>query len=288
MSSMVDIIIILLIAGGVWYALSRLLPNIKQSFPAKTTPPPTTKAPPAPSGGGGGAPSGTTCPGGTACATSNGGSRNECDGVTAKSYEATWCGTFSGDDLSIKTFGPSHSGSSCCWCILSVSPDGAFGLRHEGPHPTTGDKTGTTAAIGKPSCVKAIVKPGSGGINLEGWGLVGGTWKKAFSYSGPCGMSKKSTTPASDQQVSFRCDGSLNTTCATVKPLDGGGGGGAAAPPAEDTGGGEAAPEPEDAGGGEDKPEAEDSGGEGGGEDAESNFARTRRDDIANTILSRT
>lgn len=179
----------------------------------------------APEGGGGGgggpAPTGTGCGGGTSCASSNGGSRNECDGISFPEYEATWCGSFSGDDLSIKTFGPNHSGSSCCWCILSVSPDGAFGLRHEGPHPSTSDKQGTTAAIGKPECVKAIVRRGSGGINLEGWGLVGGQWKKAFSYQGQCGDSKKSSTPASAQQISFRCDGSLNTTCATVRPLGG-------------------------------------------------------------------
>ena len=180
---------------------------------------------PAPSGGGP-APTGSSCPGGTSCASSNGGSRNECDGVSLKEYEATWCGQFSGDDLSIKTFGPSHSGSSCCWCILSVSPDGAFGIRHEGPHPSTSSKSGTTAAIGKPSCIKAIVRSGSGGINLEGWGLVGGQWKKAFTYSGPCGESKKSSTPASSQQVSFRCDGSLSTTCATVAPIGAGGGSG--------------------------------------------------------------
>lgn len=187
-------------------------------------------------GGGGAAPSGSSCPSGKACVSSNGGSRNECDGVSDTSYEATWCGDFSGDDMSVKTFGPNHSGSSCCWCILSVSPDGAMGIRHEGPHPSTSDKSGTGPAIGKPSCIKAIVRPGQGGINLEGWGLVGGQWKKGFSYQGPCGYNKKSSTPASSQQVAFRCDGSLKTTCATVAPI-GGGGGGAPAPAAE--GGGE-------------------------------------------------
>ena len=198
------------------------------------------EAPAAPSSGGA-APTGSSCPAGKACVTSNGGSRNECDGVTDAEYEATWCGDFSGDDLSVKTFGPNHSGSSCCWCILSVSPDGAMGIRHEGPHPDTSSKTGTGPAIGKPSCIKAVVRRGSGGINLEGWGLVGGQWKKGFSYTGACGAGKKSTTPAPQQQVAFRCDGSLKTTCATVSPIGGrGGAGGAPAAPAA------AKPEPEE------------------------------------------
>lgn len=191
--------------------------------------PPMPAAPAAGGGGGGGAPTGTSCPSGKECVSSNGGSRNECDGVTDTSYEATWCGQFSGDDMSVKTFGPNHSGSSCCWCILSVSPDGAMGIRHEGPHPDTSSKSGTGPAIGKPSCIKAIVRPGPGGINLEGWGLVGGQWKKGFSYQGECGYHSKSSKPAAQQQVAFRCDGSLQTTCATVAPIGGGGGGG---PPA--------------------------------------------------------
>lgn len=289
-----DILLPLILLGGVYWLhstgqLEPLLQGILPKPGAAPTPAPAprlaTPAPapaPAPSGGGGRrggggeretttspAPSsggttisgGGTCGGGQNCGSSNGGSRNECDGVTLKEYEATWCGSFSGDDLSVKTFGPNHSGSSCCWCILSVSPDGAFGLRIESPHPSTTSKSKTTAAIGKCSCIKAVVRTGSGGINLEGWGFVNGAWKKAFTYQGPCG---KSTTPASQQQVAFRCDGSLQTTCATVRPLGGGGGGAAPVPDA-----GENTDAPEPAGGG--------SGGSGGGEESaeESNYVRS-------------
>lgn len=256
-----DILLPLILLGGVYYLhstgqLEPLLQGILPKPGAAPAPAPAprlaTPAPtpaPAPSGGGGRrggggeettspAPTsggttisgGGTCGGGQNCGSSNGGSRNECDGVTLKEYEATWCGSFSGDDLSVKTFGPNHSGSSCCWCILSVSPDGAFGIRHEGPHPSTSSKSGTTAAIGKCTCIKAVVRTGNGGINLEGWGFVNGAWKKAFSYSGQCGESKKSSTPAPQQQVAFRCDGSLQTTCATVRPIGGGGGGAAPVP----------------------------------------------------------
>lgn len=281
-----DILLPLILLGGLYWLhttgqLTPLLQGIMPKPGAAPAPRLATPAPtpaPAPSGGRGGgedeagggggeettspAPTsggttisgGGTCGGGQNCGTSNGGSRNECDGVTLKEYEATWCGSFSGDDLSVKTFGPNHSGSSCCWCILSVSPDGAFGLRIESPHPSTTSKSKTTAAIGKCSCIKAVVRTGSGGINLEGWGFVNGAWKKAFTYQGPCG---KSTTPSAQQQVAFRCDGSLQTTCATVKPIGGGGGG--------------PAPVPDEGENNEVPPAA--GGGGGGGE--ESNYARS-------------
>lgn len=174
-------------------------------------------------GGGGPISTGGGCPGGQSCGPcrpQSGGTRCECNGVRAASYEATFCGTWSGDDLSIKMWGPTHSsGKDCCWCILSVSPDGVFGIRHEGPHPDTGGKTGSTSIGGKPSCIKGVISPGPRGAHVEGWGLVGGTWKKAFTYDGPCGYKQKSTKPHPNQQVSFRCDGSLNAKCATVRPL---------------------------------------------------------------------
>lgn len=178
-------------------------------------------------GGGGGGPisKGGSCPGGQncPCRSQSGGIRCECNGVKTGSYEATYCGTWSGDDMSIKMWGPSHSsGKDCCWCILSVSPDGKFGIRQEGPHPDTGGKSGSSAIGGKPSCIKGVIRPGPKGAHVEGWGLVGGGWKKAFVYDGPCGLKQKSTKPHANQQVSFRCDGKLSAKCATVRPLGGG------------------------------------------------------------------
>lgn len=180
-------------------------------------------------GGGGGAPSGGgpisqegSCPGGTSCGPcrpQSGGIRCECDNYQGDSYEATFCGTWSGDDLSIKMWGPKHSGSNCCWCILNTSPDGKMRMRVEGPHPDTGDTGDTGDVGGKPTCVKAVITPGPNGAHVEGYGLVGGVWKKGLVYDGPCGKSKKSTKVSANQQVSFRCDGKMDTKCATVKPI---------------------------------------------------------------------
>lgn len=183
-----------------------------------------------PSGGDGGVggdsiSKGGSCPGGTSCKPGGQKGRMECDNYPHNSYEATFCGTFSGDDMSIKLWGQKHTGSTCCWCILSVSPDGQFGMRQEGPHPDTSSKSnaGGSKAPGKPSCIKATIRPGSKGAHVEGYGLVGGTWKKYLTYDGPCGWHKKSSKMMTPQQVSFRCDGSVKYECATVKPLGGGG-----------------------------------------------------------------
>jgi hypothetical protein len=205
--------------GGIIDRVKEALDNIGGTVKERLPPVPT------PGGGavggpisqGGGCPSGQNC---GPCRSQSGGTRCECNGVKAAAYEATFCGTWSGDDMSIKMWGPTHhSGSDCCWCILSVSPDGQFGIRHEGPHPDTGSKSGSTSIGGKPSCIKGVISPGPKGAHVEGWGLVGGTWKKAFTYDGPCGLNKKSTKPHANQQVSFRCDGSLSAKCATVRPL---------------------------------------------------------------------
>jgi hypothetical protein len=176
-----------------------------------------------PTSGGGPISQTGSCPGGTSCGpcrSQSGGIRCECDNYNGDSYEATFCGTWSGDDLSIKMWGPKHSGSNCCWCILNTSPDGKMRMRVEGPHPDTGDVSGVTGSVGgKPTCVKAVIYPGPKGAHVEGYGLVGGKWVKGLTYDGPCGKSKTSTKVSANQQVSFRCDGSMNATCATVKPL---------------------------------------------------------------------
>jgi hypothetical protein len=75
----------------------------------------------------------------------------------------------------------------------------------------------------------------------EGYALIGGKWVLMASRSGPCGCSQTSTKKTGNQ-VTFRCDGSFDTTCATVKPLGSGGGttpSPAPASPAAGGGGGE-------------------------------------------------
>ena len=186
------------------------------------------RVPPIPTpGGGGGGPSGPIstgggCPGGQNCGPcrpQSGGIRCECNNYKGASYEATFCGTWSGDDLSIKMWGPTHSGRNCCWCILNTSPEGNMKMRGEGPHPDTSDIGPKGSVGGKPTCVKAVITPGPRGAHVEGYGLVGGTWRKGLTYDGPCGLNQKSTKPHANQQVSFRCDGKLSTKCATVRPL---------------------------------------------------------------------
>lgn len=178
-------------------------------------------------GGGGGGPISQTgsCPGGTTCGPcrpQSGGIRCECNNYKGSEYEATFCGTWSGDDLSIKMWGPTHSSSSdCCWCILNTSPDGKMRMRGEGKHPDTSDLGITGDVGGKPTCVKAVITKGPKGAHVEGYGLVGGVWKKGLTYDGPCGLGGNVLRDGAhpNQQVSFRVDGQMKSTCATVKPL---------------------------------------------------------------------
>lgn len=192
--------------------------------PQQPQQPPTTPPPSPPSTTDGTISSDTTCPsGGETCQEDNQG-RYDCDSVTADSYEATWCGSFSGDDLTIKLYGPPHSEEGdCCWCVLHITPgNGQFKSGGEGPHSGSncddkgdGESIGTTDNI----CVKAVMKPGP---TMIGYALVNGQWKEMSSYTGPCGCSETKDEKSGDQ-VTFRCDGNFNTTCATVKPLGAGG-----------------------------------------------------------------
>lgn len=187
----------------------------------------TPEAAPAPSGGGGGAPidTGTSCPGGETC-KQDGQGRYDCDGPKGDSYEATWCGTFSGDDLTIKMYGPQHSNDGdCCWCVMHVKEDGTMVPGGEGPHPSSNCEHAGGKGAGKAPCYKAIMKPGP---IQEGYALIGGKWQLMVSRKGPCGCSKTANNKTGDQ-VTFRCDGNFQTKCATVKPLGGGGGGAAPA-----------------------------------------------------------
>lgn len=173
---------------------------------------------PAGGGGGGGVDAGTSCPGGETCQQDDQG-RFDCDGPKGDSYEATWCGTFSGDDLTIKMYGPKHSSDGdCCWCVVHVKEDGSMQPGGEGPHPNSNCEHGGGKGAGKAQCYKAVMKPGP---IQEGYALVGGKWQLMFSHKGPCGCSQQANEKTGDQ-VTFRCDGNFNTTCATVKPLGGG------------------------------------------------------------------
>jgi hypothetical protein len=189
-------------------------------------------APPTGGGIGGGFSRGGSCPGGQSCKF-DGQDRWECENVPHAAYEATWCGTVPDpkDTLSIKMWGQKHSDGTCCWCILEVDQkNGHFWMRGEGPHPEYTDSLkdgGDMGPLTKDSCVKAVIRPGSNGAHVEGYGLVNGQWKQFISWDGQCGANKKSSKPVKPQQVAFRFDVSgVKTKCATVKPLGGGGGNG--------------------------------------------------------------
>ena len=195
--------------------------------PTPPPPPPAapspTETPPPPSGDGSISQE-TTCPsGGETCEEDDQG-RYDCNSVTAEAYEATWCGSFSGDDLTIKMYGPPHSQEGdCCWCVLHVTPgDGLFKSGGEGPHSGgncedygDGESIGTTDNI----CVKAVMQPGP---TMIGYALMDGQWREMSRYTGHCGCEENSMEKTGDQ-VTFRNDGNFETTCATVKPLGAGG-----------------------------------------------------------------
>ena len=145
-------------------------------------------------GGGGGISSSGTCVG-TALQPDHQGSskRWESGNIPGNpsAYEVTWCGKFSGDDLTFKMYGPSHhSSGDCCWCVMHVTPSGAMVPGGEGPHPSSNceHKEGSKGSA-KAECYKAVIRPGP---VQEGYALVGGQWKLLASYKGPCGCSKKS------------------------------------------------------------------------------------------------
>lgn len=244
-----DLAMVMLVLGGAYVLLQSgkleeilggdfKLPAINEILP----PLPGLPAPAAPSEGGGGgdeppsAPAGpsgpisggTSCPGGETCVKDDQG-RYDCDGPKGDSYEATWCGTFSGDDLTIKMYGPKHSADGdCCWCVMHVKEDGTMAAGGEGPHPNSNCEHPGGKGAGKAPCYKAIMRPGP---IQEGYALIGGKWQLMVSHKGPCGCDKTSNTKTGDQ-VTFRSDATFNTTCATVKPLGGGGAPGAPAPAA--------------------------------------------------------
>lgn len=162
--------------------------------------------------------------------TSNGREEWESKNVPWDAYEVTWCGTFSGDDLTFKLYGPSHSGSACCWCVIHVKENGQIVAGGEGPHPSSNcEHAGSSkGGSGKATCYKATIEPGP---IQRGYALVNGKWELRMEYKGPCGCSKKASTKTGNTLM-VRNDGTAKTTCASVKPLGGAGastGAGAAA-----------------------------------------------------------
>lgn len=153
--------------------------------------------------------------------TGNGREEWESKNVPWDAYEVTWCGTFSGDDLTFKLYGPSHSGSACCWCVIHVKENGQIVAGGEGPHPSSNcEHAGSSkGGSGKATCYKATIEPGP---IQRGYALVNGKWELRMEYKGPCGCSKKASGKTGNTLM-VRNDGTANTKCASVKPLGGGG-----------------------------------------------------------------
>lgn len=173
---------------------------------------------PPPSSSGGPIDSSGTCAGTPLTRdTGNGREEWESKNVPWDAYEVTWCGTFSGDDLTFKLYGPSHSGSACCWCVIHVKENGQIVAGGEGPHPSSNcEHSGSSnGKSGKASCYKATIEPGP---IQRGYALVNGQWELRMEYKGPCGCSKKSSTKTGNTLM-VRNDGTANTKCASVKPL---------------------------------------------------------------------
>lgn len=247
MGGVSDIAMVLLVLAGLYVLiksgkLEELMEGGLQLPPLPGLPAPAAPAPPsgggggeeeapapaAPGGGGGGGggpiSGGGTCPGGgiTLHDDSQGSSKRmeAGNGVAWDAFEVTWCGTFSGDDLTFKMYGPSHSGSNCCWCVMHVKESGEMVPGGEGPHPSSNCEhpQGSKGGGGKAPCYKAVMKPGP---IQEGYALVGGQWQLRASYQGPCGCSQKASKRTGDTLM-VRVDGQMTTKCATVRPLGGG------------------------------------------------------------------
>ena len=163
--------------------------------------------------------------------TSNGREEWESKNVPWDAYEVTWCGTFSGDDLTFKLYGPSHSGSACCWCVIHVKENGQIVAGGEGPHPSSNcEHAGSSkGGSGVAPCYKATIEPGP---IQRGYALVNGKWELRMEYKGPCGCSKKSSTKTGNTLM-VRNDGTANTKCASVKALGSASTGAGASAPAE-------------------------------------------------------
>jgi hypothetical protein len=118
-----------------------------------------------------------------------------------------------GDEVSLKVYGPSHSGSNCCWLIMNVDCNsGQFKLGGEGNHPST-NKTniGTGQSIGsiknKEVGIKLVSFKSGSGYTAIGYADTGGGWKEMLRKNfTQFGNEKKSSTPHQNATIQFRTD----------------------------------------------------------------------------------
>jgi hypothetical protein len=123
-----------------------------------------------------------------------------------------------GDEVSLKVYGPSHSGSNCCWLIMNVdTSSGQFKLGGEGNHPSTSKTNiGTGQSIGsiknKEVGIKLVTFKTGGGYTAIGYADTGGGWKEMLRKNfTQFGNEKKSSTPHQNATIQFRTD------CSNVK-----------------------------------------------------------------------
>ena len=135
-----------------------------------------------------------------------------------------------GDSVSTKVFGPSHSGSNCCWVIMNVDcASGNFELGSEGPHPTTNSsniaKGQSMGSIkNKEVGIKLVVMKTGSGYTAKGYGNTGSGWKEYISANfTEWGVNKKSSTPHGSATIQFRTDCSgVKYTVARAQEITGG------------------------------------------------------------------
>jgi hypothetical protein len=117
------------------------------------------------------------------------------------------------DEVSLKVYGPSHSGSNCCWVIFNCScSDGKIMLGSEGPHPTTSKTNlGSGMSIGsiknKEVGLKLVIFKSGGGYTAIGYADTGGGWKEVIRKTfSEWGVNKKASTPHGSATIQFRTD----------------------------------------------------------------------------------
>jgi hypothetical protein len=143
------------------------------------------------------------------------------------------------DSVSTKVFGPTHSGSNCCFLIMNVDcASGQFELGGEGPHPDTdssniakGQSMGSIQ--NKEVGIKLVTTKSGSGYTAKGYGNTGSGWKEYLSASfTEFGKNKKSSTPHASSIIQFRTDCSnVKYSVAKAQEHTGGGSAPAAAAP---------------------------------------------------------
>lgn len=136
-------------------------------------------------------------------------------------------GTGSGG-MVIKFWGTTHTDSTCCWCMTSLTCNGQCCFGGEGPHPATttcqtiAGNVGSVAGklIGLKGVIWALP---TGGAHQEIWVdlAANGSWKKIGQRNvTACGKTKTTTKPVANQQIEFRTDcKGVDIRCATVAEI---------------------------------------------------------------------